>query len=177
MSRMSKVGLKARESVFAGGPELYRGDNQAICPPDLAECVAALEDCSEEAHHAQMCLRSGTQDYPRMERILESQRVFLLVGEATVDKYKSELAEEIEPAVSELLLRAENAAQALLKKESQLESRLDNARSRPARPATGTSAAHKLETRRVQTLIRQREQLESQLEDLERELEELGVVD
>lgn len=48
MSRLSRANLKARESVFAGGPELYRGDIQALCPPNLAECVMGLEDCCEE---------------------------------------------------------------------------------------------------------------------------------
>lgn len=48
MSRLSRANFKARESVFAGGPDLYRGDIQAICPPNLAECVMAAEDCCEE---------------------------------------------------------------------------------------------------------------------------------
>lgn len=48
MSRLSRANLKARESVFAGGPELYRGDTQAICPPSLEECVFTMLDCCEE---------------------------------------------------------------------------------------------------------------------------------
>jgi hypothetical protein len=48
MSRLSRANLKARESVFAGGPELYLGDIQATCPPNLEECVIAMEDCCEE---------------------------------------------------------------------------------------------------------------------------------
>jgi DASH complex subunit SPC19 len=48
MSRLSRANLKARESIFAGGPELYRGDIQAVCSPNLLECVMALEDCCEE---------------------------------------------------------------------------------------------------------------------------------
>ena len=48
MSRLSRAHLKGRESVFAGGPEQYRGDTQASCPPDLEECVMAMEDCCEE---------------------------------------------------------------------------------------------------------------------------------
>jgi len=48
MSRTSRVHLKGRESVFTGGPEQYRGDIQAICPPNLEECVLAMEDCCEE---------------------------------------------------------------------------------------------------------------------------------
>ena len=52
MSRLSRANLKARDSVFAGGPELYRGDIQVICPPNLEECVRAMEDCCEEVRSA-----------------------------------------------------------------------------------------------------------------------------
>ena len=48
MSRLSRANIKARESIFASGPEQYIGDIQARCPPDLEECVLAMEDCCEE---------------------------------------------------------------------------------------------------------------------------------
>jgi hypothetical protein len=48
MSRLSRANVKARESIFAGGPEQYIGDTLARCPPDLEECVLAMEDCCEE---------------------------------------------------------------------------------------------------------------------------------
>lgn len=48
MSRLSKAHLKARESIFAAGPGLCRSETLALCPPDLQECVAAMEDCCEE---------------------------------------------------------------------------------------------------------------------------------
>lgn len=49
MSRLPPRGnLKSRESVFNSGPDLYRGEIQAQCPPDLEGCVMALEDCCEE---------------------------------------------------------------------------------------------------------------------------------
>lgn len=48
MSRLSRANVKIRESIFSGGPEQYIGDAQARCPPDLTECVLALEDCCEE---------------------------------------------------------------------------------------------------------------------------------
>lgn len=51
MSRLSRATIKARESVFASGPEHYIGDIQARCPPDLDECVLAMEDCCEEVLH------------------------------------------------------------------------------------------------------------------------------
>jgi hypothetical protein len=48
MSRLSRANLKARESIFYGGPEQYIGDIQATCPPSLADCVAVMEDCCDE---------------------------------------------------------------------------------------------------------------------------------
>lgn len=48
MSRLSRANVKARESIFASGPEQYIGDTLARCPPDLEECVMAMEDCCEE---------------------------------------------------------------------------------------------------------------------------------
>jgi hypothetical protein len=48
MSRLSVRPRAARESVFAGGPDQYRGESQALCPPNLRECVLAMEDCCIE---------------------------------------------------------------------------------------------------------------------------------
>ena len=91
MSRLSRANLKARESIFTGGPEQYIGDTQARCPPDLEECVMAMEDCCEEVctlvpslgkifkayqgYEAQVLLSNGTRDLPRMTKILQNERV------------------------------------------------------------------------------------------------------
>ena len=48
MSRLSRANLKARDSIFTSGPSIYRTDAMTLCPPDLEECVAAIEDCCEE---------------------------------------------------------------------------------------------------------------------------------
>lgn len=50
MSRLSRANIKARESIFTTGPNLYRTEALTVCPPDLEECVAAMEDCCEEVH-------------------------------------------------------------------------------------------------------------------------------
>ncbi|KAF5351344.1 hypothetical protein D9758_007999 [Tetrapyrgos nigripes] len=174
MSRLSRANLKSRESVFNRAPDLYRGDIQAICPPDLEECVAALEDCCDEAYEVQQYLRDGTHDLPRMTRILENQRVFALVNDSTVKKYQSDLSEEIEPQINELLSRAEQGLKGLQKKESQLQAKVEAAQARPLRPTGGkTMAAQKLEQRRLVMFTKQREQLESQLEALQDEIADL----
>ena len=55
MSRLSRANVKARESIFTSGPEQYIGETQARCPPDLEECVLAMEDCCEE-----VCITSSS---------------------------------------------------------------------------------------------------------------------
>ncbi|KAL6309773.1 Spc19-domain-containing protein [Sparassis latifolia] len=116
--------LGPRESVFAGNADLYRGDTQAVCSPYLRDCVLAMEDCCEEAHDAQEIIRQGTYDLPRITRVLENERVFLLIDEATVRRYKADLTDEIEPQINELLSRAEKGLQILLKRESTLRTRV-----------------------------------------------------
>ncbi|GLB34194.1 putative spc19 [Lyophyllum shimeji] len=174
MSRLSRANLKARESVFAGGPELYRGDIEAICPPNLEECVMAMEDCCEEAYEAQQLLRNGTRDLPRMTKILQSQRVFLLIDEGTVKRYKADLVDEIEPAVNELIERAEQGLKGLYKKESALQTKVEAARAKP-RSTAGILGPQKLEVRRLQMLTKQRERLEDELQALEAEVEALEL--
>ncbi|KAK0190454.1 Spc19-domain-containing protein [Armillaria mellea] len=173
MSRLSRANLKARESVFASGPEIYRGEIQAICPPNLAECVATMEDCCEEAYEAQLLLRNGTYDYPRMANVLRNDRVFLLVGESTVKKYKSDLIEEIEPAIHELIERAEQGLKSLQRRQAQLQGKVQVAKTAPSRPTSGTMAQQKLEQRRLHMLTRQREQLEEEYASLEAEVKAL----
>lgn len=89
-----------------------------------------------------MLLRQGTRDFPRMIKILDSQRVrgdvvrrtyltyvrahqvFLLVNEATVSKYKADLADEIEPSITELMERAEGGLKELYKQENSLQKKV-----------------------------------------------------
>jgi DASH complex subunit SPC19 len=72
---MSRHLRPARESIFTSGPDHYRGESQVLCPPNLRECVLAMEDCCQEAHAAQELLHDATKDLPRIKKVLESQRV------------------------------------------------------------------------------------------------------
>ena len=99
----------------------------------------------EQLYEAQALLRNGTRDLPRMTKILQNEsvsfpniveifpfiqtrlitfQVFLLVNEDIVKKYKSNLADEIEPAISELIQRAEQGLTRLEKKEQFLEAKV-----------------------------------------------------
>ncbi|KZP07327.1 hypothetical protein FIBSPDRAFT_804065, partial [Athelia psychrophila] len=166
MSRLSTM-PRPRDSIFVGGAEQYRGDVNAMCPPNLRECVMAMEDCCEEAHEAQQLLRNGTFDLPRMTKVLSSQKVFLLIDEGTVNQYQADLTDEIEPQINELLERADKGLKAMNRKEGLMQTKVDAAevaQSRPARAASGTWASNKLDARRLQMLATQRERLEEEME-------------
>ena len=51
-------------------------------------------------------------------------KVFLLVDEGTIRRYKADLTDEIEPQINELLSRAEKGLQVLLKRESMLQAKV-----------------------------------------------------
>jgi len=108
-------------------------------------------------------------------KVLETQRVFLLIDESTVKRYQTEIADEVEPQITELLKRAEQGLEVLVKKETLLKNKLENAKLHPARPGTGTTAAQKLEARRNQMLVKQRERLEEELKTLKAEVEALEL--
>jgi len=128
-----------------------------------------MEDCCEEAYEAQVLLRSGTKDLPRMNKILENERVFLLVNENTVKRYKSALADEIEPVITELIERAQQGLSTLEKKEHTLQTKVENALLRP-RNTAGAGPAQKQEARRLQQLIKQRERLEAEVRAAEEDI-------
>jgi len=174
MSRLSRAKLEARDSIFSRGPEHYIGDARARCPPDIVECVMAMEDCCEELYEAQVLLRNGTHDLPRITKVMQNERVFLLVNEDTIRRYKSNLADEIEPAISELIQRAEQGLASLEKQKELLKAKAENAKMR-SRPPIGTSAVQKLEARKLQTLTKQREKLEAEARALEKDILELEL--
>ncbi|KAI0797105.1 Spc19-domain-containing protein [Abortiporus biennis] len=178
-SRTSRLSVHPRygprESVFAGHPDLYRGDTNAVCSPFLRECVTAMEDCCDESHEAQEALRKGTYDLPRMTKVLENERVFLLIDEGTIRKYKADLTEEIEPQINELLSRAEKGLKLLNKREMALRAKVDTySQAAPtSRSNVNTTGMNKLEARRIQMLVRQRERLEEELHALQMEVEDM----
>ncbi|KDQ56712.1 hypothetical protein JAAARDRAFT_132088, partial [Jaapia argillacea MUCL 33604] len=83
---------------------------------NLYECVLAMESLCEEVNKSQMGLRNGTRDLPRMSRVLDNEKIFLLVDEETIRQYKSKPAVEIEPRIHELISRAEKGIKGLHKR-------------------------------------------------------------
>ncbi|KAI6127384.1 Spc19-domain-containing protein [Pisolithus croceorrhizus] len=168
MKSRSSTLPRPRESVFSCGQD-FRNDASAVCPPNVRECVSTMEDSCEEAYEAQQLLRNGTFDLPRMNKVLESQRVFLLIDEATVKRYRSDLADEIEPQVNELIDRAEQGLKLLRRKEGLVHSKVEAAKVVHSRAATAPTA-NKREERRAQLLSKQRRRLEEEVRVLESEI-------
>jgi len=50
--------------------------------------------------------------------------VFLIIDEGTIRKYKADLSDEIEPQINELMERAEKGLKGLLKKQSNLQTKV-----------------------------------------------------
>lgn len=55
---------------------------------------------------------------------LTSYQVFLLTDEGTVRQYKSDLTDEIEPQINELIERAEKGLKALVRKENLIKAKV-----------------------------------------------------
>jgi len=53
-----------------------------------------------------------------------TSQVFLLVDEDTVEKYKADLSDEIEPQITELISRAEKGTKALQKTQLALQTKV-----------------------------------------------------
>ncbi|KAI0092133.1 Spc19-domain-containing protein [Irpex rosettiformis] len=180
-NRMSRLSLypkhAPRQSVFAGTGEFYPGDSTAVCSPYLRECIAAMEDCCSEANESQKILRQGMYDLPRMSKILDSERVFLLTGESTVRKYKADLTDDLEPQINELLSRAEKGLKTLMKQQSMLQTKVENTQQTKstARSTINTAGMKKLDVRRLQMLVRQREHLEEELNILQAEVDRMQL--
>lgn len=104
-------------------------------------------------------------------------------------KYKADVTDEIEPQINELLSRAEKGMNMLVKRENMLRTRvrglgtvslrlfsrlrqLETQQTKPAsRLAANTAGMNKLEARKIQILVRQREQLEEEMVTLQAEVD------
>lgn len=182
---------RPRDSVFNGGSDTYRADSRVVCSQDLLDCVRTLDDICIETYDSQQLLRNGTFDLPRMSNILCSQRIFLFVKESTVRQYKSELAEEIEPQILEFLERARKGVKALERRQHALQSKVTSALFKfiyyaeilnsctkvdqmpTLQAAKNVSTSSKLEEKRHNLLVKQRQRLEEDLRKLQTELDSL----
>jgi len=68
-------------------------------------------------------LDEGVSDFPRLRRVLQTQQHFELVPETTLKAAQQSLADEISPAIEQLLSTAESHLNQLARKEQSLKAR------------------------------------------------------
>ncbi|KIJ37399.1 hypothetical protein M422DRAFT_781755 [Sphaerobolus stellatus SS14] len=161
------TGRQPRESVFISGP--LPQDNEPVCSPYIEACVAAAQESCDRIYEAQCSLRRGVADLPRMSKVLQNERLFVLINESHASTYSLQLVEEIEPQIGELAERAEKGIKVLERKESLLASKVDALQSRASSRVSSAPAVAK----KLDALARQREALEQELQTLSAEVEHL----
>jgi len=116
---------------------------------------------------AQSTIREGAKDLPRISRILDNERLFVLVNENLIRQYASQLKEEVEPQVTELLRLAGEGLESLERSQRCLSTQVDVS---DQKPRSIVSATSKMEMRRFNLLESQRERLQKEIQSLEAEL-------
>ncbi|KAF8528766.1 Spc19-domain-containing protein [Hysterangium stoloniferum] len=159
---------RPRESVFISGPVAQ--DNDPVCSPYIEACVAAALESCDKLYDAQCSLRRGVSDLPRMSKVLQNERLFVLINEGHAATYQAQLAGEIEPQINELVARAEKSVKHLERKENLLMTKLEAIQSRASSRASSVPA---MTTRKLDALTKQREALEKELEALNDEVMQL----
>ncbi len=70
-------------------------------------------------------LDEGVADFPRLQKVLQTQQHFELVPETTLKAAQQSLADDISPAIEQLLSTAESYVNQLARKEQSLKARYE----------------------------------------------------
>lgn len=91
----------------------------------LAPAVASLQASLTLLESSVSVLDEGVSDFPRMRKVLQTQQHFELVPESTLRAAQQSLADEISPAIQQLLSTAESYVDQLSRKEQGLKARYE----------------------------------------------------
>ncbi|KAK4543423.1 hypothetical protein LTR36_005566 [Oleoguttula mirabilis] len=91
----------------------------------LQGCVASLRSSMQLLDSSINILDSGVSDYPRLAKVLQTQRHFELVSETDLTTAQASLLSEIQPEVSTLLSRVETYLDKLERREQSLIAKAD----------------------------------------------------
>ncbi|QRV72363.1 SPC19 domain-containing protein [Ceratobasidium sp. AG-Ba] len=171
-----------RQSVFtAGGSVVPLNEGPASHLSYLhatvqmtARCTSTLAEIAEDQRV------EGTHDLTRLMRVIENDRLFVLIDEPQLKAARSQLEDEIGPQLTTLLERSEKAIDALDTKEQSLRSRIASVKASQAAAATkaaetaaASGAARRGDARRLQLLQSRRQRAERELEAVEAEARQL----
>ncbi|KAF8709286.1 Spc19, partial [Rhizoctonia solani] len=165
-----------RQSVFsAGGSVVPLNEGPANHLSYLHATVQMVARCSSTLGEiADEQKTEGIHDLDRMMRIIENQRLFVLIDEPQLKAAQNQLEDEIGPQLNTLLERAEKAIEVLDAKEQSLLSRATIKSSQAAAVAKASAAASKRgDARRLQILQARREKAERELDEVEAEMRKM----
>ncbi|KAF8603471.1 hypothetical protein BDV93DRAFT_523258, partial [Ceratobasidium sp. AG-I] len=171
-----------RQSVFsAGGSVVPLNEGPASHLSYLQATVQMTARCSATLGEIADDQRTeGTHDLTRLMRVIENERLFVLIDEPQLKAARMQLEDEIEPQLNALLERSEKMIDALDAKEQSLKSRIsavklsqEAAATRAAQTAAATGASKRGDARRIQLLQGRRQRAERELEMIEAETKRL----
>src|ERR1700744_1607909 len=89
----------------------------------LGPAVSSLRSSLSLLESSISILDEGVSDFPRLCKVLQTQRHFELLPEPTLREAQQSLVDEIAPAINQLLTTAENHINHLDRKEENLKAR------------------------------------------------------
>lgn len=140
---------------------------------NLYACQIAADGCVDEADAALSSLRTSLSDVDRFKQITEFNRHFILVSESEVNTAKTQLANDIEPQIRSLVVRAEVALKALEQKQEQLKLKAQRRQELAQKAKSNLSAD---DAGVLQKLSLQKERYEIMIKDEQTQLDELEQV-
>ncbi|EOQ99181.1 hypothetical protein E3P92_02712 [Wallemia ichthyophaga] len=136
----------------------------------LYACQIAADGCVDEADSALSNLRSTLSDVDRFRQITEFNRHFILVSESQVNNAKTQLANDIEPQIRSLVMRAEVALKSLQKKHAHLKLKAQRRHDLATKAKSNLTAE---DAGVLQKLSLQKERYEIMIKDEQAQLDEL----
>ncbi|KAF1913542.1 DASH complex subunit Spc19 [Ampelomyces quisqualis] len=107
----------------------------------LEGCVGSLRNSMQLLESSINILAEGVNDFPRLEKVLQTTRHFELISETDLQTAQSALLSEIRPEVDNLLKRVENYLDKLERREQSLIAKCDLNDGRLGRDSTGGASA------------------------------------
>ncbi|TIA86448.1 hypothetical protein E3P99_03684 [Wallemia hederae] len=136
----------------------------------LYACQVAADGCVDEADNAYNNLHNSLKDVSRFKQISEFNRHFILISESQVNTAKTQLANDIEPQIRSLVVRAEVALKALLERQEQLKLKAQRRQELAHKAKSNLSAE---DAGVLQKLAMQKERYEMMIKDEQSQLDEL----
>ncbi|KAK9898647.1 hypothetical protein P389DRAFT_167182 [Cystobasidium minutum MCA 4210] len=99
----------------------------------LDSCCNNLVQSNATLHASLTSVTEGTEDYPRLMRVLTNERVYELVSQDEILQAQLEIQREVEPQIKELIQLAEEGLYELQQRERNLNDTAENRKQAEAR--------------------------------------------